>query len=199
MTTNAGPGKKIIAAPTQSTLTPTIAITMLRTILYGVFSKRRKVREMRCSFSPQGREKAFVDEFLYQTVVVKLFGLRLLRLGIFPAALFQSDLNGFAFDQGDFFNKVVSVLHGSLEHGRICDLGVAGNNRLRLLFAGMHEMNCFSISAYEGLDLSPALAHELTRGRQALMQKRDLLLGEIRQHLHPALLSHQPHGIGQRR
>jgi hypothetical protein len=39
MTTNAGPGKKIIAAPTQSTLTPTIAITILRTILYGLFSK----------------------------------------------------------------------------------------------------------------------------------------------------------------
>src|SRR5262245_28642917 len=63
----------------------------------------------------------------------------------------------------------------------------------------MHEMNCFSISAHEGLNLSPALAHELTRGRQALMQKGDLLLGEIRQHLHPGLLSHQPHGIGHRR
>src|SRR5262249_6348932 len=165
MTTNAGPGKKIIAAPTQSTLTPTIAITILRTILYGLFSKRRKEREMRCSFSPQRREKALFDEFPYQTVVIELLRLRLLRLGIFLAALFQSDLNGFAFDQGDFFNKVVSVLHGSLEHGRICDLGVAGNNRLRRLFAGMHEMNCFSVSAHKGFNLSPALAQEFTRRR----------------------------------
>jgi len=37
MTTNAGPGKKIIAAPTQSTLTPTIATTILRTICMAVF------------------------------------------------------------------------------------------------------------------------------------------------------------------
>ena len=34
-----GSGQKNIAAPTQSTLTPTIAITILRTILYGLFSK----------------------------------------------------------------------------------------------------------------------------------------------------------------
>src|SRR5215510_2175176 len=116
-------------------------------------------------FSPQGREKAFVDEFLYQTVVVKLFGLRLLRFGIFPAALVQSHLNGFALDQRNFLDEVVGVLHGAFEHARIRDLGVARNNRLRLLFAGMHEMNCFSVSAHKGFNLSPALAQEFTRRR----------------------------------
>jgi hypothetical protein len=37
MATIAGPGKKIIAAPIKITLTPTIAISILRTILYGLF------------------------------------------------------------------------------------------------------------------------------------------------------------------
>src|SRR5215510_10771111 len=111
--------------------------------------KRVEAREMRCLFSPEGREKALLDEFLHQAVVIELLGLRLPCFGIFLAALVQSHLNGFALDQRNFFYEVVGVLHGAFEHGRIRDLGVAGNNRLRLLFAGVHEMNCFSVSAHK--------------------------------------------------